>query len=550
MSKRVLSFFGAATDPLNLAVFRVAVFAWLLRLIARTDYLRFVHTPARLRVPPAGYESFFHWIPMEDTWVTVARDVALLASASALAGFMTRTSAGIACLCATYLLGLPELFGKIDHLHHHLIWFTAILAVARCGDALSIDALRAAWRRAERGDTAPPPAAVAYALPLRFVWLLIGVIYFFPGFWKLHAGPEWFLSDNIKFMMYQFWSEKGFLPLVRIDRYPLLYRAAGLGAIVFETSFIACLFFPRLRLLAVTAGVLFHAMTAVYLRILFLSLLLCYAAFIDWSWVGIHIGRALYPTKLSLVYDGRRILWRQIVASLRSLDVLQGIRYLDASADGITGPPPDSVGGIVTTTGKRVMTGLHAWVAVIARVPLIVPAIPLVFAMALGRYAQSAPAPRRRPDHTVPIDARPQLVGVTIVGGLLLAINIYCGVRQTISWPFSVYPQFSGIHRSATRTTLEAMVRSSRGQMRPVDIALHPQALERLLRGDSATRSEHLRALHDLLTDSQLTLQPGESLQFYEVQRSTLPEDRTQPPLRRELLGEFQADDAAPTPLQ
>ncbi len=547
MSKRILSFFCSATDPLNLAVFRVVVFAWLLRLIARTDYWRFVHTPAGLRVPPGGYESFFHWIPIEDAWVTVARGVALLASAAALAGFMTRTSAGIACLCATYLLGLPELFGKIDHLHHHLIWFTAILAVARSGDALSIDALRVAWRRAERGDTAPPPAAVAYALPLRFVWLLIGVIYFFPGIWKLYAGPEWFLSDNIKFMMYEFWSEKGFLPLFRIDRYPLLCRAAGLGAILFETSFVACLFFPRLRLLAVTAGVLFHAMTAVYLRILFFSLLLCYAAFIDWRWVGIHVGRALYPTQLSLVYDGRRILWRQVVAALRSLDVLHRIRYLDASADGTTRPPPDSVGGIVTTTGRRAMTGLHAWVAVIARVPLIVPAIPLLLAMALGRHARSVPAPHGNPDRAVPIDAPPHLAAVTIVGSLLLAANIYCGVSRTISWPFSVYPQFSGIHRSPTRTTLEAVVRSPAGQMRPVEIALHPQALERLLQGDPATRSGRLRALHGLLTDSQLTLQPGESLQFYEVRRSTLPEDRDRPPLRRELLGEFQADGAAAT---
>lgn len=525
-------FFCSATDPLNLAVFRLAVFVWLLRLIARTDFLHFVQMPAALRVPPPGYESFFHRIPLEAAWVTVLQVLALLACASALVGFMTRTAAAVACVSATYLLLLPHLFGRIDHLSHHLIWFTAILAVAPSGDALSIDALRAAWRRADSGDTAPPPASIRYALPLRFVWLLIGVLYFFPGLWKLHAGPEWFLGDNIKYLMYQFWSEKGFLPAFRIDHYPLLCRLSGLGTIAFEVSFFACLFFPRLRLLAVTGGLLFHCMTFIYLCIVFFSLLLCYAAFIDWSCLGARIGRALYRRDLVLTYDVRDVGARRLIASVRAFDVFRVVRETSRHAEPAT--------PVEVTIAGRALTGMRAVLAVALRVPLLVPLSPLLL------IAYRA-ARRHRPEpFAVPATETPQrYAAIVAVGALLLAANIYCGVTRTVSWPFSVYPEFSSIIRTPTRTAVEVIVRGPHGEMRRVELGLHPQVLNRIRKEPSPRRDLRLRGVQDLLIANHLALQPGESLEFYEVTWSIIPEDRDRAPLHRELLWEYQPDAAS-----
>ena len=533
--QRLRSFFCSAAEPLNLAVLRLVIFSWLLHLIAHTDYVRFVQMPAGLRVPPPGYESFFDWIPLQASWVTAVHTLALAACAAALVGFMTRTSAAIACLCATYLLGLPEIFGKIDHLSHHLIWFTAILAAAPSGDALSVDALRAAWRRADRGDTAPPPPSVAYALPLRFVWLLIGVIYLFPGVWKLHAGSEWFASDNIKYLMYQFWSDKGFLPAFRIDRYPFLYRASGLGTIVFETSFFFCLFFPRLRLLALTAGVFFHWMTEVYLRIFFLSLLLCYAAFVDWSWLCGHLGSVLYRRDLQLIYDARDTRNRRLVASLRLLDVFRRVRYVARF---------DIPAATVVTIGTRTLTGLRAALAVAAYVPLIVPVFPLLLASSARRgqslaFAAAAPAEAQAP---------PRPVAIIIVGTVLLVANIYCGFTRTTSWPFSVYPQFALVIRSPTRTFIEARVLDPHGDARTVDIGLRPAAVERFRQEEPAARGARLEAMKSLLIANHLTLQPGEALQFYEVTRSILPEERDRAPLRRQLLWEFRPEQETAKP--
>src|SRR5262245_23684100 len=187
---RLRAFFCSATDPINLAVLRLVVFAWLLGIFCVVDFAYYAQIPAPLRVAPAGYAGFFHLIPWDERWLSATRVVALAACASALLGFATRCSALVTCLCTVYLLGLPEFFGKIDHVHHHLVWVSALLAASRSGDALSIDAVRGALRRADRGAaTAPPAPSVAYALPLRFVWLLIGVAYFFPGLAKLRAGP-------------------------------------------------------------------------------------------------------------------------------------------------------------------------------------------------------------------------------------------------------------------------------------------------------------------------------------------------------------------------
>src|SRR5262249_38810762 len=139
-------------------------------------------------------------------------------------------------------------------------------------------------------------ASIAYALPLRFVWLLIGVSYLMPGLAKLAAGPQWVFSDNLANLMHGFWLTKGFTPALRIDRYPLLIRSAAAATVIFEVGFLPALFFPRLRRLAVAGGVAFHLLTMIYLHIAFYGLLVCYVAFVDWAALLAALRRRLTPT--------------------------------------------------------------------------------------------------------------------------------------------------------------------------------------------------------------------------------------------------------------
>lgn len=278
-------FFGADGPAINLAIFRLAVFGWLLHVILHyhRSFAALVSVPVELRVAPPGYGLLLAHIPIDLPHVIVIRRVAIVFASLAFVGLFTRTSAFITSCCALYLLGIEELFGKIYHQYQHLVWFALLLAASPSGDALSIDAVWTRWRCAARGESTATASAVGYALPLRFVWLLLGVIYFFPGLAKLRAGPEWILSDHLTYLMYWYWSKKHFVPWLRIDHYPVLCHAAALATIVFEISFIVCVFSRRLRPLLVAGGIVFHWMTAKYLGLVFWSLGVCYAALVDWD---------------------------------------------------------------------------------------------------------------------------------------------------------------------------------------------------------------------------------------------------------------------------
>ena len=276
--------FAAETHPLNLAVVRIMVFGILLDRLLSGGFRRFARLPEELRILPPGIDAVLRVIPLNEQTVTAMQVAAVVFAFLALVGLKTRPAAGLACVLSSYVLGVPYLFGKVDHTLHHIIWFSALLAASPSGDALSLDA----WLARRRG--APPPApARAYALPIRLMWLLIGVAYFFPGYYKLRAGPRWITSDNLQLLLYESWRHHGVLPALRIDLHPLLCHAAAAGTILFELGFIFLVLPRRTRPFAALGGLLFHASTAYFMRIYFLELMLCYVVFVDWHALALRL---------------------------------------------------------------------------------------------------------------------------------------------------------------------------------------------------------------------------------------------------------------------
>ena len=154
----------------------------------------------------------------------------------------------------------------------------AIFASSACADVLSIDSVFKGIRRADQGyKLVPIENSVKYALPLRFIWFLMGIIYFFPGLWKLLKSQwHWAFSDNVKHQMYAKWFElSGWTPAFRIDHYPWLYKMAGLGTMIFELAFFVLILVPLLRWTAVVGGLMFHNMTSMFMRISFIPLQIC-----------------------------------------------------------------------------------------------------------------------------------------------------------------------------------------------------------------------------------------------------------------------------------
>jgi len=226
-----------------------------------------------------------------------------IACVLAAVGLFTRVATLVALVSGAYANGVAQTTGAL-YADHHLLWFAALLTASPCGDALSIDARRGA----------EPPPARAYALPLRFVWILFCVMYFFPGFWKVwRTGLAWVSADNVRDHMYLKWREFGdWTPALRVDRVRALMWASAIGTAAFELGFAALALTSRLRPLAVAAGLFFHNATWILLRIHFWTLQASYVAFVDWAAL---LGRRATGAASTAVPWGTAVVGTILVAS-------------------------------------------------------------------------------------------------------------------------------------------------------------------------------------------------------------------------------------------
>jgi hypothetical protein len=283
----IVEFFTTPTSPMNLAIFRIAVFVGVLSQIHPSETIWFGKVPHVLQMAPVGVGWLLPHLPVSEALLTIAVILLFVVCATGILGLFTRTSALLTLLGSFYVLGVPEFYGTVEH-YHHLLWFLAILAVSPSGDALSLDAILKASKRKSKGPAVLPQPSVVYSLPLRFACLLMGLIYFFPGFWKIRiSGFDWAFTDNLRYVMYARWMDlDAFTPFFRLDLHPLLYRSIALGTLVFELSFILVIFSPRLRILAALAGLGFHFGSGMFMRIPFFDLWICYVALFDVSgWI-------------------------------------------------------------------------------------------------------------------------------------------------------------------------------------------------------------------------------------------------------------------------
>ena len=496
-------FFLEPSGPLNLAVFRLTVFLVVVRVLTHIDFQRLVEIPARLRVPPWGYASFFHLIPINSGLVAVLQWLGVGAAFLALIGFHTRVAAIVCLLCSTYLLGLPLFFGRIHHVDHHLIWFMALLAASPCADVLSVDALRAALRR--EGDF-EPPASAAYTLPIRFAWLLFGIIYFFPGVAKAMAGPQWFLGDHLTNLLHHQWTLKGFEPAFRIDHYPQLLHVAGLAVVIFQVSFLFLVLFRRTRALAVIGGLAFHVLNEIFLGIAFRALVFCYTVFVDWESLAARIGERAFGTTLLLHYNAQRASQRRIVAALQSANLFGRIAYRATTDPFLRG-----------TVDSAELTGAHLALALLRRSPFLPVFLP---------FARLVPLRSQPPARQV------HLRTTVVIGASLIFANLYCGAARIDSWPFSIYPRFSNIRTGKSANVFQIVVRHAGGAQTVVPSKLHAETIAHIVALPAGPeRLARFHALRELLINDGLRLQPGDKLQIYAAPANSNPPSPTAPRL-------------------
>jgi hypothetical protein len=463
VAQALTDFFTASTHPMNLAIFRIAVFWAIFHEVQLSEIVSFSRMPPGLQFAPWGMGALLPHLPIHARLAAIAGVLLLVFSIAGFLGIFCRTSAMACALLGFYAFGIPQFYGKVDH-NHHLLWFAMILAFSPCGDSLAVDGVVAAWKRADRGITDPPPASPAYALPLRFVMLLMGVVYFFPGFWKLwQSGFDWFLTDNLRGQLYLFWTwsfDGSWLPAFRIDQHVLLCRIAAAATPLFELSFIFLMFHRTLRAVAALEGFMFHALTNWFMRISFLSLRVCYVALFDWEWIFGYLGGALYREMIFFVYDGTCSWSRRLVGFARVWDICERVTFIngadqEALSNLLLDLPEQGKGLLAQKTFAAAhngsWTGSSAYRVLAWRIPVLWPIVPILHFWLPGNRL---PAVHKRPAEPslIPAHAGPpvacwrsfQLGLVAVVGSLLLSGSILGGITRNINgWPFACYPTFS-----------------------------------------------------------------------------------------------------------
>jgi hypothetical protein len=166
-------------------------------------------------------------------------------------GLFTRASTAVSLAIGSYLLWLPQNFGKVYHTELLPVAVLAILAFSRCGDALSFDRLR------NRGAAAPPPSG-EYCWPIRAVWLMMSMAFFAAGVSKLrHSGLAWVTTDNLSVYMVQNsydreWPQPNDIALT-VSHWKSLCKLLAVASLTIELGYPLAMFSRRARILVPAA---------------------------------------------------------------------------------------------------------------------------------------------------------------------------------------------------------------------------------------------------------------------------------------------------------
>ncbi len=315
-----------AGSALDLAVMRIVVGLLLLGLPEAHEALA---TASQL---PQGFTRYSGPVPVDSTLAHLAWVLYLGGAAFGTIGLWPRLGFALATLGGTYLLWIPQLVGTTIH-YHHALWLSAVLAVAPSADALA------------PGARVPIVRSPAHGLPLRLAWIVLGLVYFFPGLHKLMAaGLSW---DPVPHFQYKQILSWGFEPLFDLAAWPGLAAAGGAAVVLFELLFILAVCFERTRPIAAAVALLFHLATAALFDIQFSSLSWCLLLLLPWTrWFGVHTEPSqARPRSIELML-GAVLLVAISVPGLRGQT--QGWPF--ACYPTFSQPPPDHVPGLLIAT--------------------------------------------------------------------------------------------------------------------------------------------------------------------------------------------------------
>jgi predicted DCC family thiol-disulfide oxidoreductase YuxK len=326
--------------------------------------------------------------------------LSIVSAALATIGFGTRLA--LLALAASYTLLEAHLysFGEVHHGPAILAIMLWVLAVAPCGEALSVDGLR---RRIDRSlarmrfepITSAEERSEHARWPLRVgQWLLV-LIYLSAGLSKLaNGGLQWFNGYTLSYYLLQDAVRWGSGLALALAEVPLVNAAISVFAVGFELSFVLAVLVPRLTWPYLLAGAGLHTGIYVLQHAPFFQFIAVYAVFMEPL-------RETWPLRFRLasaqpwtvVYDGLCPLCIRSAVILDYLDLRRQLRFVDlehewatavAIAPTLTAERARAAIHLVSPDGQ-VYSGFTAFRALSRQLPLLWPVLPLLYAPLSGR---------------------------------------------------------------------------------------------------------------------------------------------------------------------
>lgn len=209
-------------------------------------------------------------------------------------GLFTRISCAVAAALTFYWIGLAYSYEQAHHERVAFMLVFALLPLAPCGARLSIDSLRARWRRAKAGgDAARAPETSPFAGWLvHFARISIVIGYCAAGLSKLAiVGPSWMNGYTLQAIMLQ---SEG--PLTGVLTRSIAFSiASSVGTLALQVTSPLMLVRPSARWLYIPALTGFHLiswLTGIIGDTYFIAWMM-FAAFLPLERVPAELGRAL-----------------------------------------------------------------------------------------------------------------------------------------------------------------------------------------------------------------------------------------------------------------
>ena len=288
-------FLFAKGQPYSLAIIRILLSVFVLGMFVdayfRLEFWAHLPVSERVALPYMGW--FISHVPITPEIYKACCVLGAVFAVLAGLGLWTRTSLILVVVTYFYVYGVPNFYGKLLH-NHVFLWFFMILAVSPCAEVWSIDRL---FRK--KGETDVEETKVSYLLPIKLIWLVMGLIYLPAGIYKFwDSGMEWVLGDNMVWQMQLEWIQHyDQVPALRLDKYPALAKSFGLGVIVFEFYYLFLLFSRRALPLAALGGLSLHWAAGYFMYIPFYQLQQSYLVFINWNWLRAKLKKKPLPAE-------------------------------------------------------------------------------------------------------------------------------------------------------------------------------------------------------------------------------------------------------------